>query len=120
MDAVAGLLDGPRAKGAFLLRAVMRPPWSVRVADRAPLSLVAMVRGDSWLLPEDAEPVAVRRGDVAVLRGPRPYTFADDPATPPQVTIYPGGRCATPDGADLARRWTSACGRGATTRTARW
>ena len=47
MDAVAGLLDGPRARGAFLLRSSMDPPWSLRIQDEAPLTLVAMVRGDA-------------------------------------------------------------------------
>lgn len=103
MDALAALLTGPRARGAFVLRSVMSPPWSVRVCDRAPLSLVAMVRGGAWLLPDDAPPTPVRPGDVAVMRGPEPYSFADDPATPPQVTIHPGGRCRTPDGRDLAQ-----------------
>ncbi len=28
MDALTSLLDGPRARGAFLLRAVLDPPWS--------------------------------------------------------------------------------------------
>ena len=49
MDALAGLLDGPRARGAFLLRAVLDPPWSLRIQDRAPLTLVAMVRGEAWV-----------------------------------------------------------------------
>jgi hypothetical protein len=49
MDALAGLLDGPRARGAFLLRAVLDPPWSLRIQDRAPLTLVAMVRGGAWV-----------------------------------------------------------------------
>ena len=35
MDALTGLLDGPRARGAFLLRMIMEPPWSVRVQDHA-------------------------------------------------------------------------------------
>ncbi len=43
----------------------------------------------------------MRNGDVAILRGPDPYTVADDPATPPQVLIHPGQRCATPAGEDL-------------------
>lgn len=42
-------------------------------------------------------------GDIAITRGPDPYTFADDPATPPQAVIHPGERCATPDGEDLAQ-----------------
>jgi len=103
MDALAGVLTGPRARGAFLLRAVMSPPWSVRVRDEAPLSLVAMVREQAWLVPDDADPVPVRPGDVAILRGPAPYTFADDPTTAPQVVIHPGGRCRTPDGRDVAQ-----------------
>ena len=40
MDAIAGLLDGPRAREAFLLRAVMDPPWSMRIRDEAPLTVV--------------------------------------------------------------------------------
>ncbi|GIG56733.1 AraC family transcriptional regulator [Longispora fulva] len=103
MDALTGLLDGPRARGAFLLRSVLDPPWSVRVEDRAPLTVVAMVRGTAWIVPEGGAPVRLGPGDVAVTRGPDPYTVADDPGTPPQVVIHPGQRCATPDGVDLAQ-----------------
>ena len=53
MDAVAGLLDGPRARGAFLLRSTMDPPWSLRIQDEAPLTLVAVVRGVAWIVPDD-------------------------------------------------------------------
>lgn len=101
MDALAGLLDGPRARGAFLLRAVLDPPWSLRIQDRAPLALVAVTRGEAWVLPDDDEPMRVRAGDVAVFRGPDPYTVADDPSTPPQVIIHPGERCTTLYGEDL-------------------
>jgi AraC-like DNA-binding protein len=103
MDALAGLLDGPRARGAFLLRSIMNPPWSVRVEDRAPLSLVAMVRGDAWVVPAAGGAVRLGPGDIAVTRGPAPFTFADDPATPPQVVIHPGQHCTSPDGEDLAQ-----------------
>ena len=102
MDALAALLDGPRAHGAFLLRASMDPPWSVRIEDEAPLTLVAVVRGDAWLIPDDSAASLLRPGDVAVLRGTDPYTVADQPATPPQAVILPGQHCVTPDGADLA------------------
>jgi AraC-like DNA-binding protein len=43
----------------------------------------------------------LRRGDVAIVRGPDPYTVADDPATPPQAIILPGQRCTTPDGQEV-------------------
>src|SRR4051812_26890387 len=106
MDAVAGLLDGPRAREAFLLRSSMDPPWSLRIEDEAPLTVVAIVRGDAWLVRAGEEPVRLRRGDVAVIRGPDPYTVADDPATPPQAIIDREQRCTTVDGADLAERWS--------------
>jgi AraC-like DNA-binding protein len=102
VDALVGLLDGPRAHRAFVLRAVMAPPWSIRVQDEARLSLVAMLSGDAWILPDDGStPRRLGPGDVAVLRGPDPYVFADDPATPPQVVIHPGQHCTTPDGTSL-------------------
>jgi len=101
MDAVAGLLDGPRARGAFLLRTQLAPPWSMRIADEAPLCLIATTRGEAWLIQEDGEAVRLGRGDVAVIRGPDAYTLADDPRTPPQVIILPGNRCVTPDGQEV-------------------
>jgi AraC-like DNA-binding protein len=101
MDAVAGLLDGPRARGAFLLRSSMDPPWSLRIQDEAPLTLIAMVRGDAWIVLDDGETVQLRDDDVAIVRGPDPYLVADDPATAPQALILPGQRCTTPDGQEV-------------------
>jgi len=101
MDAVAGLLDGPRARGAFLLRSSMDPPWSLRIQDEAPLTLVAMVRGDAHIVPDAGEAVRLERDDVAIVRGPDPYLVADDPGTAPQAVIHPGQRCTTPEGREL-------------------
>ncbi len=103
MDAVAGLLDGPRARGAFLLRLILEPPWSLRIEDEAPLTIVAVVRGDALVLPDDGEPRWLGSGDVAILRGPGHYTVADDAASPPQVVVHPGQRCTTPEGDELSR-----------------
>jgi AraC-like DNA-binding protein len=101
MDAVAGLLDGPRARGAFLLRSQLDPPWSMRIADEAPLCLIAITRGQAWLVPKQGEPVRLGPGDIAIARGPDTYTLADDPQTGPQVIIEPGNRCVTPDGHEV-------------------
>src|SRR4051812_48547253 len=101
MDAIAGLLDGPRAHEAFVLRAVMDPPWSMRIRDEAPLTVAAMVHGSAWVVPDDAEPEPLSAGDAAIFRGPDHYTVADDPATPPDIVIHPGQRCETPDGRPL-------------------
>ncbi|MFF4234484.1 AraC family transcriptional regulator [Actinomadura geliboluensis] len=102
MDALTDLLDGPRARGAFMLRATLDPPWSVRIQDEAPLTLLSMVRDDAWLIPDEGEPQRVGPGDMVVFRGPDHYTVSDDPATEPQIVIHPGQRCTTPDGTSLS------------------
>jgi AraC-like DNA-binding protein len=84
-----------------VLRSILDPPWSLRVQDRAPLCLVAVVRGDAWVRPDGADPVRMRPGDIAIVRGPEPYTVADGPDTPPQLVIHPGQRCTTIDGEEL-------------------
>lgn len=93
-----GFLDGPRARGAFLLRSVFEPPWSLRIEDHAPLTVVAVVHGEAWVVPDDAAAVRLGPGAVAIVRGPDPYVVADDPATAPHVVIHPDQRC-TPVGA---------------------
>ena len=57
--------------------------------------------GSPWFAPDDGEPVALRPGDVAIIRGPEPYTIADDVGTAPQAVIHPGQRCSTPGGEEL-------------------
>ena len=104
MDAFVGLLDGPRARGAFALRSVMSPPWSLRVIDEAPLTLIALVKGEAWIVPDHGEPVRLGSGDVAVARGPDHYTLADDPASPTDVVIHSGQRCCSPDGESMKEK----------------
>lgn len=104
MDSLVGLLDGPRARGAFVLRSVMEPPWSLRIQDEAPLTVASIVEGEAWVTPDGGEPEKLVAGDVAVMRGPNPYTFADHPGTPQNIIIHPGQICTTLDGEDLAER----------------
>lgn len=100
MDAISGLLDGPRARGAFVLRSSMRPPWSLRIQDEAPLTVIAVVRGDACIIRRDIV-TWLDAGDVAVVCGPEPYTVADKPSTDPQSIIQPGQVCTTPDGVEV-------------------
>jgi AraC-like DNA-binding protein len=106
MDAIAGLLDGPRARSAFLLRSRMDPPWCLHVQDEAPLTLVAMVRGEAWVTPVGGEPTPVRGGDVVIALGPDHYLMGDDPARPPTALILPGQGCTSLDGVPLTERWS--------------
>jgi len=98
MDELAGLLDGPRARGAFLLRILLDAPWSVRLEDEAPLSVTTVVRGHLWVCPDDGEPTRLEAGDVVVWVGTDHWSIADDPATPTQIVIHPGQVCTTVDG----------------------
>lgn len=100
---MTGLLEGPRARGAFLLRCLLDPPWSLRIEDRAPLTLLAMVRGSGWYVPAEGEPLQVRAGEVAIVRGPDAYVFADDRSSKPQIVIHPDERCTTIDGRNLSQ-----------------
>ena len=99
MDAVADLLDGPRARGAFVLRSLLAPPWSMRIEDRAPLTLVAVVRGRAHVACDGGDAADLATGDVAVLRGPDGYAVSDVPGTPPQVVVGPGQVCVPVPGA---------------------
>jgi AraC-like DNA-binding protein len=102
MDVLGGLLGGPRARDAFVLRTVLDPPWAIRVEDRAPLSVVAVTTGEAWIVPDGKGPIRLGPGAVAVVRGPEPYLVADDPDTSPQVIIDPGQFCRTVDGRPMA------------------
>ncbi|MFB6622437.1 AraC family transcriptional regulator [Streptomyces sp. NPDC056374] len=104
MDALAGLLDGPRARGAFLLRMVMEPPWSVRIEDGAPICVMCVTEGEAWVVPDTGEPVVLRPGDIAIVRGPEPYTVAHTPDAPPTAVIGPDGVCTALSGEPLADR----------------
>jgi len=106
VDSLAGFLNGPRARGAFLLRCVLDPPWSLRIADEAPLTIMAVVRGSACIVHDGDAPVALMEGDVAVIRGPDHYTVADVPATRPQVIIGPGQVCTDLAGNTVAEQMT--------------
>ncbi|MEU6715696.1 AraC family transcriptional regulator [Nonomuraea sp. NPDC046802] len=101
MDVLAGLLDGVRARGAVFGQAVLAPPWSLRFALGAPLTLITMVRERGWIVPEQGAPVPIGTRDMAVVRGP--FTIADDPATRPRQVVTEADYCA-PGARRLAAR----------------
>jgi AraC-like DNA-binding protein len=101
VDAVVGLLDGVRARGAFVLRMMMDPPWSMSIRDEAPLTLICQTHGSAAIVGESSGTVRLGPGDVALTRGTEHYVFADNPATTPIIVIHPGQRCATLSGEDL-------------------
>ena len=118
MDALARLLDGPRGRDAYLLRASLAPPWSVRLMDEAPLGLAAVVDGSVWFEMADGPPVELGPGDIVVSRGPAACTFSHRPGEPPQVFVLPGCVASVRVVRISARPWISGSGPGATARTA--
>jgi len=110
MDPLTHFLDGPRATGAFALAMHMSAPWGIRVRDNAALTVLAVTRGQARV-----DGVLLVAGDVALIRGPEPYTVTDASASPPSIEIGPGQVCTTLDGRDLRdelrhgiRRWGTA------------
>lgn len=77
---------------------LLDPPWSLRIQDEAPLTVLSMIRGGAWIVTDEGAPRQLVAGDVAIVRGPAPYTVADDPATEPQIIIHPGQVTKTPQG----------------------
>lgn len=98
MDALGSLLYDVRADGAVFGRTILSPPWSVRFATKPQLTLVTMLRGSGWVMPDGAEPHPLGPQDSGVVLGPEPFTITDDPAaaTIPSYVANPDGSCTGP------------------------
>jgi AraC-like DNA-binding protein len=102
MDVLAGLLQGNRASGAFILRIVFEPPWALLIRDEAPLTVVTMLEGSAWAIRPGLEPALIGPGEVAVVKGDEAYVLADRPDTTPMVVVEPGQVCRSLDGSDVS------------------
>src|ERR1043165_5404910 len=69
MDAVSELLADVRARGAVFGQAILRPPWALRMASGAPLTLATPLTGHAWIVPDEHEPVRVETGEAVLLTG---------------------------------------------------
>jgi len=81
---------------------VLDPPWSLRIRDEAPLTVMAVVRGTAWVVCDDESPVELqrrRRRRHPRTRALHSRRFADHPAA---GVIHPGQVCTTPDGVNVA------------------
>ncbi len=61
----------------MLTSAVLEPPWSIRFADAAPLTMVTVLRGGGTLLLPDGLERRITVGDTAIVRGPETFVLAD-------------------------------------------
>lgn len=74
VDPLSSLLGGIRAEGSVVSYAVLEAPWTIRFADRAPLTMVSVLRGGGTLrLPDGTERV-VASAIRPSCAGPSPST----------------------------------------------
>lgn len=108
MDALAHLLHDVRANGALFGRTIMSTPWSVRFAEHTSLTLITMLRGQGWILPEHGAPVALGPEDVAIVAGAEPFSIADDPQTrtSPLYVVHGPHHCTTANGTEIGEKLT--------------
>ncbi|MFF5875477.1 AraC family transcriptional regulator [Streptomyces californicus] len=92
MDVFDELLRGVRGRGAVFGRSVLTAPWSLRFTDGAYLTLCLPLRGAGWIVPEGGEPLRVEVGEGAIVRGPAPFVFTDDPGDGSRAPDGPGTR----------------------------
>ncbi len=87
MDVFDEMLRSVRGKGAVFGRSVLRPPWALRFGDGAYLTLCVPLRGAGWIHTEGGLPRRVGLGEAAIVRGPAPFVFTDDPADPGSTAV---------------------------------
>lgn len=102
VDAIASMLAGQHAEGAFVIRSDLQPPWALRLEDRSPLTVVVVLRGGAVLAIDGEPPAQLVAGDAALVQGTVDYTLQDAPHTAPQALIGSGQVCTKPDGSPLS------------------
>jgi AraC-like DNA-binding protein len=91
MDPLSELLQGIHAHGSVLHRTVLEPPWSLRIAESAQLTLATVLQGELWVVCDDGETTRIVPGEIGLFHTAEHYTVADDPTTPVQVVVTPSG-----------------------------
>ncbi|GAA0584659.1 AraC family transcriptional regulator [Kribbella sandramycini] len=93
MDPLDDLLRGIRSEGGVLGTPVLAPPYALRFVDGAALTFCTPLLGAGWLVVDGADPHRVEPGQTAVVRGPEPFVFTDDPDRPgPTIDVRCDGR----------------------------
>lgn len=103
MDALTTMLDEVRSAGALFGRNIMDRHWAIRFEDGASLTLVTMLRGSGWIVPDDGDPVRLETKDRALVSGSGPFTMTHDAAagTTPLYVMHSPDHCTTVSGATI-------------------
>lgn len=79
VDALSNLLRGVRADGVVVSQPTTEPPQSLQVHSHASITLCTPLCRQGWLVvPGQPEPIRLRPGDTALVRGPVHFSFVDD------------------------------------------
>lgn len=92
MVTLESLVEGPRARGAFVLRLELDGDWAIEVADESMLTVMAVLAGDCVVSTASGEATA-QKGNVVVVRGPGRFSVASEPGRPPDFIIPPDQTC---------------------------
>lgn len=81
-----------------MAHAVLRPPWTIRFADRAPLIMVTVLRGGGTLVLADGSRTGLAAGDTALVQATEPFHLVDTPAALDRPHARYELSCFVPDG----------------------
>lgn len=88
MDIFQEHLVRARASGGVFARSIAVAPWGLRLPGTIQLAVHAMIQGQAWLwLDGGDDPVELRPGDLALVRGGPDHFIAHEP----------GARCVLPE-----------------------
>lgn len=104
MDTLSEMLDNIRSSGALIGQSLLVAPWTVRHEAGSSLAVVAMLRGEGWIVRDGAEPTRLGTRDLAILTGPSTSLLTSDPSgrTPPVCVLTGDGVCTDALDAPLA------------------
>lgn len=110
---MSDLLNGIRAEGSIVTRAVIDAPWAIRLSDAALLTMVNVVCGRAVVVLVDGTETVLEAPSTAIVRGPEPFMLVDAPGSAVRGRIEYGLSCfAEPDVAASAcdlGAWGEAC-----------
>lgn len=92
MDALEALVEGPRARGALVLRLELDGAWAISVEDESVLTVMAVLAG-RCVVTRGAARLEAHAGDVVIVRGPAPYKVSSDPDRTADFVIPPTQDC---------------------------
>lgn len=77
MDALSDMLSGIRADGSSITETSLRPPWTIRCDDDAPLTMITVVGGAATVIVANGDMLRVGAGDTALVFDSKPFRLVD-------------------------------------------